>query len=50
MLRRKAENFQIELLDGKVNFTLPPLMECNEILNNHAEIPTANAVLPHPHL
>ncbi|XP_059833912.1 uncharacterized protein LOC132398455 isoform X2 [Hypanus sabinus] len=47
---RKAEGFQLESLDGKVIICLPPLLECNEILNNRTEIPTPSAVLHQPHL
>lgn len=47
---RKAEGFQIESLDGKVLTSLPPLLECTEIPNNRAEIPTPSAVLHQPHL
>ncbi|XP_072896146.1 uncharacterized protein [Hemitrygon akajei] len=47
---RKAEGFQIESLDDKIVICLPPLLECNEILNNRTEIPTPSAVLHQPHL
>ncbi|XP_072926516.1 uncharacterized protein [Hemitrygon akajei] len=47
---RKAVGFQIESLDGKVIICLPPLLGCNEILNNRTEIPTPSAVLHQPHL
>nr|XP_021331373.1 uncharacterized protein LOC110439581 [Danio rerio] len=47
---RKAEGFQIESLDGRVLISLPPLIECHEIMNNRFEIPTPNAVLHQPHL
>ncbi|XP_059804291.1 uncharacterized protein LOC132379933 [Hypanus sabinus] len=47
---RKAEAIQIESLDGKVVICLPPLLECNEIMNNRAEILTPSAVLHQPHL
>ncbi|XP_059814307.1 uncharacterized protein LOC132386035 isoform X1 [Hypanus sabinus] len=47
---RKAEGIQIESLDGKVVICLPPLLECNEIMNNRAGIPTPSAVLHQPHL
>ncbi|XP_059802837.1 uncharacterized protein LOC132379182 [Hypanus sabinus] len=46
---RKAEGIQIESLDGKVVICLPPLLECNEIMNNRTEIPTPSAVLHQPH-
>ncbi|XP_059801165.1 uncharacterized protein LOC132378346 [Hypanus sabinus] len=47
---RKAEGFQLEFLDGKVVICLPPLLECNEILNSHTEIPTPSAVLHLHHI
>ncbi|XP_039534522.1 uncharacterized protein LOC120483523 [Pimephales promelas] len=47
---KKAEGFQIESLDGKVLISLPPLIECHEIVNNRSEIPTPCAVLHQPHL
>ncbi|XP_072898117.1 uncharacterized protein [Hemitrygon akajei] len=47
---RRAEGFQIESLDGKVLICLPPLVECEKILNNRTEIPTPSAVLHQPHL
>ncbi|XP_059835207.1 plectin-like [Hypanus sabinus] len=47
---RKAEGIQIKSLDGKVVICLPPLLECNEIMNNRAGIPTPSAVLHQPHL
>ncbi len=47
---KKAEGFQIESLDGKVLISLPPLIECHEIMNNRSEIPTPSAVLYQPHL
>lgn len=47
---RKAEGFQIESLNGKMVLSLPPLIECNEILNDRSEIPTPDAARCHPHL
>ncbi|XP_034163934.2 uncharacterized protein LOC117598271 [Pangasianodon hypophthalmus] len=47
---KKAVGFQIESLDGKVLISLPPLIECHEIMNNRSEIPTPSAVLYQPHL
>ncbi|KAL1280078.1 hypothetical protein QQF64_014678 [Cirrhinus molitorella] len=47
---KKAEGFQIESLDGKVLISLPPLIECYEIMNNRSEILTPSAVLHQPHL
>lgn len=47
---RKAEGFQIESLDEKMVLSLPPLIECNEILNDRSEIPTPDAARCHPYL
>ncbi|XP_018588183.1 uncharacterized protein LOC114909041 [Scleropages formosus] len=43
ILGRKAFGYQIESIDGKVRIPLPSLLECNNILNNRAEIPTPTA-------
>ncbi|XP_038062985.1 uncharacterized protein LOC119733659 [Patiria miniata] len=50
MTGRKADGFQIEAVNGGVSLPLPPLIECNEILNNRAEIPTPDVALHHAHL
>ncbi|XP_059847806.1 uncharacterized protein LOC132406319 [Hypanus sabinus] len=47
---RKAEGIQIESLDGKVVICLPPLLECDGIMNNRTEILTPSAALHQPHL
>ncbi|XP_067282594.1 uncharacterized protein [Pseudorasbora parva] len=47
---RKAEDFVVKALDGKVTIPLPPLIECNDLPDNRAEIPTPNAALHQPHL
>ncbi|KAK7892056.1 hypothetical protein WMY93_024019 [Mugilogobius chulae] len=47
---RKAEGFLIESLDGQIVLSLPPLIECNEILNDRSEIPTPDAARCQPHL
>lgn len=47
---RKAEGLQVESLDGQTSLPLPPLIECNEILNDRSEIPTPDAARHHPHL
>lgn len=47
---KRTEGFQIESLDGKVLISLPPLIECHEILNNRMEIPTPSAVQHQPYL
>lgn len=50
MTGRKAVGFQIEAVDGGVCLDLPPLIECNEIMNNKSEIPTPEVALAHTHL
>lgn len=45
---RKAEG--CKFLDGKTSLPFPPLIECNEILNDQSEIPTPDAACHHPHL
>lgn len=47
---RKATGFQIEAVNGGVRLDLPPLIECNEIMNNRSEIPTPDVALAHAHL
>ncbi|KAL2082436.1 hypothetical protein ACEWY4_022254 [Coilia grayii] len=47
---RKASDFMIEDLSGKVTIPLPTLTECNDLPDNRAEIPTPNAALHQPHL
>lgn len=46
----KAEEIVVESLDGKVTIPLPPVIEFNDILDNHSEIPTPNAARHHTHL
>ena len=36
---RRAEDFMVEALNGKVTIPLPPLIECNNLPDNRAEIP-----------
>ncbi|XP_042281759.1 uncharacterized protein LOC121906755 [Thunnus maccoyii] len=47
---RRAEAFIVESLDGRAIIPLPPLIECNDILDNRSEIPTPSAARHHPHL
>ena len=47
---RRADGFHIEPISGGNSFALPTLIECNEILNNRAEIPTPEVAMQHPHL
>ena len=47
---RKAFGFSLQSTDGKVQLSLPPLIECDSIPNNRDEIPTPEAAKYHPHL
>lgn len=47
---RRAKDFVVESLDGKVSMMLPTLIECNSIPDNRLEIPTPEAAAFHPHL
>ncbi|XP_062912771.1 uncharacterized protein LOC134350893 [Mobula hypostoma] len=47
---RRVHGFQVESMDGQVILSLPTLIECSAILNNHSEIPTPEAALHHAHL
>ncbi|XP_063761823.1 uncharacterized protein LOC134879300 [Eleginops maclovinus] len=47
---RRASDFIVESLNGKVRIPLPPLTECNDLPDNRSEIPTPNAALHQPHL
>ena len=47
---RQARGFVVEAIDGTIAFTLPPLIECNEIPNNRSEIPTPEVASSHSHL
>ncbi|XP_039863534.1 uncharacterized protein LOC120718871 [Simochromis diagramma] len=47
---RQARGFVIEPINGSVTLSLPSLIECNEIPNNRAEIPTPEVALNHSHL
>ncbi|KAK3523877.1 hypothetical protein QTP70_013679, partial [Hemibagrus guttatus] len=47
---RRAKDFVVESLDGKVSMNLPTLIECNSIPDNRMEIPTPEAAAYHPHL
>ncbi|KAF0023340.1 hypothetical protein F2P81_023970 [Scophthalmus maximus] len=46
---RRACGYTVESADGKMNFPLPVLIECNAILNNREEIPTPEAARHHHH-
>ena len=47
---RRTSGFRIQSLDGRVELSLPPLIECDSIPNNRDEIPTREAAKHHPHL
>ncbi|XP_077080710.1 uncharacterized protein LOC143733040 [Siphateles boraxobius] len=47
---RRASDFVIENVNGKVSMLLPILTECDQIPDNRDEIPTSEAVSAHPHL
>lgn len=47
---RRAKDFVVESLDGKVSMNLPTLIECNSIPDNRMEIPTPEAAAYYPHL
>lgn len=47
---RRACGYTVESADGKLNFPLPALMECNAIPNNRKEILTPEAACQHHHL
>ncbi|XP_036952753.1 uncharacterized protein LOC119018863 isoform X3 [Acanthopagrus latus] len=47
---RRAVNFIIESMDGKLQLPLPTLIECDMVPDDRTEIPTAEIALHHPHL
>lgn len=47
---RRACGYTVESAEGKLNFPLPVLIECNAIPNNREEIPTPEATRHHHHL
>ncbi|KAI4897604.1 hypothetical protein NFI96_009502 [Prochilodus magdalenae] len=47
---RRARGFIMESADEKTSLALPTLIECDQIPDNRAEIPTPAAVKYHPHL
>ncbi|RXN35870.1 hypothetical protein ROHU_003454 [Labeo rohita] len=47
---RRASDFVIEDVNGKVSMLLPILTECDQIPDNRDEIPTSEAASAHPHL
>nr|XP_055046841.1 uncharacterized protein LOC129432444 [Misgurnus anguillicaudatus] len=50
ILGRRAKGFIIESINDSASFTLPTLIECNELPDNRAEIPTPDAAWNHAHL
>ncbi|XP_028996228.1 uncharacterized protein LOC114849211 isoform X1 [Betta splendens] len=49
-LGRRALNFHIESMDGKLNIQLPPLIECDSVPDDRTEIPSPEIAHHHPHL
>ncbi|KAL3983862.1 FRAS1-related extracelluar matrix protein 1/2 [Sarotherodon galilaeus] len=47
---RRASGYTVEPLDEKLSISLPTLLECNQIPNVRAEIPTPDAAYHHAHL
>ncbi|XP_063758693.1 uncharacterized protein LOC134877201 [Eleginops maclovinus] len=47
---RRATNFVIESMDGKVKLALPPLIECDMVPDDRTEIPSPEDAHYHPHL
>lgn len=47
---RRAANFVIESMDGKLQLPLPTLIECDMVPDDRTEIPTAEIALYHSHL
>lgn len=44
---RRAHGFIIKSSDKKLNLPLPTLLECNQVTNNHSEIPIPDAARYH---
>lgn len=47
---RRAHGFMVEPLTGELSIALPTLIECNNVPNNRAEIPTPEAAYHHSHM
>lgn len=47
---RRGTNFILESVDGKLHLPLPPLIECDMVPDDRAEIPSPEIALHHPHL
>lgn len=49
-LGRRASEFIIETVEGRLKLPLPPLIECDELPSDRSEIPTPDIARHHPHL
>ncbi|XP_057709361.1 uncharacterized protein LOC130927495 [Corythoichthys intestinalis] len=47
---RRASNFILEAIDGKLQLPLPTLIECDMVPDDRTEIPSPNIALHHAHL
>lgn len=47
---RRATNFMLESMDGKLQLPLPTLIECDMVPDDRSEIPSPHVALNHPHL
>ncbi|TWW54543.1 hypothetical protein D4764_0103490 [Takifugu flavidus] len=47
---RRGTNFILESVNGKLHLPLPPLIECDMVPDDRAEIPSPEIALHHPHL
>ncbi|KAJ8356529.1 hypothetical protein SKAU_G00193230 [Synaphobranchus kaupii] len=47
---RRASNFMIESMGGKLQFSLPTLIECDMMPDDRTEIPSPEIARHHPHL
>lgn len=47
---RRAQGFIVESADESTSLVLPTLIECDQLPDNRAEIPTPSVVKYHPHL
>lgn len=50
MTGRRAHGYVVEPLAGEISIPLPTLIECNNVPNNRAEIPTPEVAYHHPHM
>lgn len=47
---RRANNFVLESIDGKMQLPLPTLIECDMVPDDRSEIPSPDVAYNHPHL